>query len=87
MSSLARWLLKASSFQLCRSEESKLSACAACFGQALILDPRCAMALLNRGIGYLQQGREAEAQQDFNQCLKIDPTLKPEPEAVVGEAR
>jgi lipoprotein NlpI len=57
------------------------------YDQALIIDPRCPLAFLNRGIGYLQQGREAEAQRDFDQCLKIDLTLRPELEAVVGEAR
>jgi tetratricopeptide (TPR) repeat protein len=57
------------------------------YDQAITLDPRCALAFLNRGIGYLQQGREAEAQRDFDQCLKIAPSLRPELEAVVGEAR
>jgi hypothetical protein len=57
------------------------------YGQAISVDPRCALAFLNRGIGYLQQGREAETQRDFDQCLKIDPALRPELEAVVGEAR
>ena len=56
------------------------------YNQALSLDPRCALAFLNRGIGYLQQGREEEARLDFDQCLKIDPTLRPDLEATVGEA-
>jgi Tfp pilus assembly protein PilF len=49
--------------------------------------PRHALALLNRGIGYLQQGREEEAQHDFDQCLKVDPTLKPQLESLVKQAR
>ena len=57
------------------------------YDQAISLDPRCALAFLKRGIGYLQQGRETEAQGDFDQCLKIDPTLRTELEAIVGEAR
>jgi lipoprotein NlpI len=40
------------------------------YNQALAIDPRCALAYLNRGLGYLQQGRETEAQRDFDQCLK-----------------
>jgi Tfp pilus assembly protein PilF len=55
--------------------------------KALSLDPQCALALLNRGIGYLQQGREEEARRDFDQALKIDPTLRSELEAIVGEIR
>ncbi len=57
------------------------------YDQALILDPRYALAFLNRGIGHLQQGHKAEAKRDFDQCLKIDPTMKSQLEAVVGEAR
>ena len=57
------------------------------YNQALSLDPQCALALLNRGIGYLQQGREDEARRDFDQGLKIDPTLRSEFEATVGEIR
>jgi len=43
--------------------------------------------LLNRSIGYLQQWREEEAQRDFDQYLKNDPTLSSKPEATVGEVR
>jgi len=57
------------------------------YNHGLSLDPQCALALLNRGIGYLQQGREEEARRDFDQALKIDPTLRSELEAIVREIR
>jgi hypothetical protein len=31
------------------------------YNQAISIDPQCALGFLNRGIGYLQQGREAES--------------------------
>src|SRR5215510_11792957 len=62
------------------------------FNRAIELNHRFAEAYTNRGrirygIGYLQQGRDAEARRDFDQCLKIDPTLRSEFEATAGEIR
>jgi tetratricopeptide (TPR) repeat protein len=57
------------------------------YDQALAIDPRLTMAYLNRGITRLLQGQEAEAQRDFDQCLKLDARMKPELDARIKEAR
>jgi hypothetical protein len=40
------------------------------------LNPQSAEAYAGRGILRLPQQRDAEAQADFDQCLKLDPTVK-----------
>ena len=46
------------------------------FYHALKLDPKLAVAYTNRGLILLLQGKDAEAQSDFDQCLLLKPDLK-----------
>jgi tetratricopeptide (TPR) repeat protein len=45
------------------------------FDQAIALNPKYALAYLNRGLARLAQGKESEADRDFSRCLKLDHTL------------
>jgi tetratricopeptide (TPR) repeat protein len=44
--------------------------------KAVELNPKEAGAYGIRGVALLEQGKDAEAQKDFEQCLKLDPSLK-----------
>jgi regulator of sirC expression with transglutaminase-like and TPR domain len=46
------------------------------FDRAISLQPQHAMAFGARGLARLQQGQEAAAQRDFEQCLSLAPHLK-----------
>ena len=54
---------------------------------AIGTDPGLALAYFNRGITRLFQGREAEAERDFEQCLKLDASLKLEVEDLIKRAK
>lgn len=45
------------------------------YGRAIELDPYLAMAYANRGLIFLVQGRQAEADKDFTQCLNLEPDM------------
>jgi tetratricopeptide (TPR) repeat protein len=47
------------------------------YQRALKLDPRCAPAYLNLGLTRLFQGKDEEAERDFDLAREIDPELKP----------
>ena len=42
------------------------------YDRAIGLDPENAAAYQNRGIAYLLQGKESEAERDFARCLQLD---------------
>jgi tetratricopeptide (TPR) repeat protein len=44
---------------------------------AIKIDPFYAKAYGNRGLALLYQGDKIRAQEDFDQCLRLDPGLKP----------
>jgi hypothetical protein len=46
------------------------------FSQAIRINPRRADYYAHRGLGWLLQGKEAEAQSDFSQCLSLNKDLK-----------
>jgi len=41
------------------------------------LNPKSFKAYANRGLTRLQQGQEADARRDFDQCLRLNPSLQP----------
>ncbi|HKQ51994.1 MAG TPA: tetratricopeptide repeat protein, partial [Pyrinomonadaceae bacterium] len=49
---------------------------AADFDKAVELNPQLADAYGNRGLALLAQGKDAEAQQDFEKSFKLDASLK-----------
>ena len=49
--------------------------------------PQHADAYAQRGIVRLQQGRGDEAQQDFDQCLKLNPNLRMSLERMIEETK
>jgi tetratricopeptide (TPR) repeat protein len=54
-----------------------LDAAAKEFSRAVVLAPtRVAEAYLYRGLVFLRQGKQAEAERDFGRCLRINPELK-----------
>jgi tetratricopeptide (TPR) repeat protein len=54
---------------------------------AMKVDPFFAKAYGNRGLARLFQGDLAAAEKDFDQCLKLDPKLKPLLEEQIEQAR
>ena len=57
------------------------------FSQAIQLNPKDAKAYMNRGLTRILQNLEVEARQDFDTCLKYDPTLKKELDRRLAAAR
>ena len=47
------------------------------YDRALKLDPRYAVAYLNRGVALLLLGHRAEAERDFARALQLDGKLEP----------
>ena len=47
------------------------------YTKAIDLDPSSATAFANRGVSYLQTGREDLADRDFTRSFQLDPSLKP----------
>jgi tetratricopeptide (TPR) repeat protein len=45
------------------------------YGRAIALDQQLAIAFANRGLVLLLQGKKAEADKDFIQCLKLAPVM------------
>jgi tetratricopeptide (TPR) repeat protein len=54
---------------------------------ALKIDPFYAKAYGNRGLARLYQGDKVRAEKDFDQCLKLDPTLKTLLEEQIEQAK
>jgi tetratricopeptide (TPR) repeat protein len=44
--------------------------------EAIKINPRYALAYLNRGLSRLAQGREDEAERDFQRCIELDGSLR-----------
>jgi len=47
------------------------------FNRAIEINPRLALAYLNRGVVHLLQGETVEGEKDFQESLRLDPELKP----------
>jgi tetratricopeptide (TPR) repeat protein len=54
---------------------------------AIKIDPFFAKAYGNRGLARLFQGDKVGAEKDFDQCLKLDPKLKPLLEEQIEQAK
>ena len=54
---------------------------------AIKSDPSFAKAYGNRGLARLFQGNKAAAEKDFDQCLMLDPELKPSLEKEIEKAK
>jgi tetratricopeptide (TPR) repeat protein len=46
------------------------------YTRAIEIDPGSHLTYLDRGLAYWLEGRQAEAQRDFDQCLELNPDLK-----------
>ena len=57
------------------------------YTKAIELDPKQALAYLNRGLLLMLQGKEAEANKDFEQCLRISGGLKASLESRIKEIK
>jgi tetratricopeptide (TPR) repeat protein len=44
--------------------------------EAIRINPRYALAYMNRGLSRLAQGRKAEAQRDLDRCIDLDESLR-----------
>jgi Flp pilus assembly protein TadD len=64
-----------------------LNGARAAFQKALELDPNLAEA--HGGLGWVlwHQGQEAEAEKEFTECVRLDPSLKPKLEQRLREAK
>jgi tetratricopeptide (TPR) repeat protein len=60
-----------------RFHKQDLQRAVADFNHAIELNPRLAQAYGNRGFVRLLQGQDAIAEEDFAQCIKLDPGSKP----------
>ena len=56
--------------------QGKLDLAIADYSTAIEIAPRFADAYANRGLALLRRGRTSEAEQDFEQSLRLDPSLK-----------
>jgi len=57
------------------------------FSHALQLKPNFANSYMNRGLVLLLQGKDSEAEKDFERCRTLDPALKIELEQRIDLAR
>ena len=57
------------------------------FNRAIELDPRYALAYGNRGLALMRQGKDAEAEKDFERALALRPELKAELELNVEKIK
>jgi hypothetical protein len=46
-----------------------------------------ALGHANRGLARLLQGKSAEAERDFEQCLRLDASLKPRLEELIKQIK
>jgi len=70
-----------------RHEDGDTRGSLADFTKAIEIDPRNVFAYVNRGYSLILLGRDNEAQRDFDQVLKLNPTLQPEVDATVKKAK
>jgi lipoprotein NlpI len=57
------------------------------YNTAIRLDPRYAVAYLNRGLALLRLNRESDAQRDFAEALRLDEGLKTTLERLLRAAK
>ena len=57
------------------------------FNHVLRFIPKRALAYGNRGLAFLLQGKELQAQQDFDRCLSINPAMASELKLHIQKAR
>ena len=57
------------------------------FTRAIELDPDLAFAYANRGLALLLQGKDSEAQKDFERCFELKPELKSELDGRIQKAK
>jgi Tfp pilus assembly protein PilF len=57
------------------------------FNKAVEADPKDALALGYRGLAYLLQNKDADAQKDFDQCFKLDGSLKAKFDPMIQEIK
>ena len=48
------------------------------FTRALEINPDLSFVYMNRGLALMLQGKDADAQKDFERCVALDPVLKVE---------
>ena len=46
------------------------------FNEVIRVNPRYALAYLNRGLSRLAQGKDGEAEQDLDRCMELDESLR-----------
>jgi tetratricopeptide (TPR) repeat protein len=57
------------------------------FDRAIVKDPAIAWAYCNRGVAKVYLGQEAQAQPDFDECVRLRPDLKSQVERRAELAR
>ncbi|HEX8887691.1 MAG TPA: tetratricopeptide repeat protein, partial [Pyrinomonadaceae bacterium] len=57
------------------------------YSKALEINPQYAEAYGNRGLTRLLQGKDAEAQKDFDKCFKLNSSLKADFEEAAKEIK
>jgi tetratricopeptide (TPR) repeat protein len=72
---------------LARAATNDLDGAIADYTEAVRLKPGLAMAYLHRGEVLLFQFKDAEAQKDFDRCLKLQPNLNPDMARVIDNAK
>jgi len=69
------------------AQSGKVEEARAEFLEAIKINPRYALAYLNRGLSRLAQGSEDEAERDFHRCIELDDRLKRSVEENITEVR
>jgi tetratricopeptide (TPR) repeat protein len=57
------------------------------FTKAIEIDPKNVFAYVNRGYALILLDKDREAQKDFDQVLKLNPTLQPAVDAIIKKAK
>jgi tetratricopeptide (TPR) repeat protein len=70
-----------------RHEDGDIRGSLADFTKAIEIDPANIFAYVNRAYALILLGKDTEAQKDFDQVLKLDPTLRHEVDATIKKAK
>ena len=70
-----------------RMRQNDLAGAIVDLNRALELNPELEFARMNRGLALLLQGKDAEAEKDFAQCLQLRPDLKTDLEQRIEGAK
>ena len=70
-----------------RKDQKYLIGAISDYSRVIELEPHLATAYANRGLVQLLLGKDAEAAQDFEQSIRLDPKISADVDQLIREAR